>query len=111
MSPREFADYLKLHACGEDRAISARNLALSRALNDRECRDLAEAAAKEGLPICTSGQGYYWPKDKREVYVCTDRLDHQAKSMLARSGNLRKAGERIFGTNDLFPSARGAANA
>lgn len=69
---------------GEENAITGRELGIP----GSELRYYINKLRKAGHPICSSGNGYWWAKDKQDVDKVVGSLKARAGSILEVAGYL-----------------------
>jgi len=102
--PNSYVLALLRERVGVDQAISAADLAAKAtayygdAIGEREVRQIVHDLRLEGQPICSSGDGFFWPASLQDVLDTAEReFRSHARSMLMVARRLRQAGNRLFG--------------
>ncbi len=91
-----FVAFLRAHADGRARAVTARRLA-SQGFTDRELRALVNAATEQGVLVCADGAGYFLPRTAEEATPGLQRLESQVRQMRARHARQCRLVAREFG--------------
>lgn len=82
--------YLKVWRTCEDNAINARDLCTMFNLNSRQLRLVIGGLRKDGIPICSSSQGYWYSENPEDITKTIHRLDGQVRNMNNSIAGLRK---------------------
>jgi hypothetical protein len=95
---------IRQRPAGIDNAIGSLGLAdramrlFNKKISTREVRAAVHNLRAEGLPICSSGAGFFWPARYEEVLQTVERSFRVlARSELKTSRLLRDSGRRLFG--------------
>lgn len=91
---REIMCHLRAGYTTEDEAINARELGELYNLTKREIRMVVTALRKEGYPICSSNNGYWYGKNEKDVDKTVKRLEAQIANMQEAVDGLLKGGTR-----------------
>lgn len=75
------ADFLKVYHVGEQAAITATELTASGWGTARQIRREVHRARIGGIPICSSSEGYFYPKTSVEKLSCKKRLTNMGKGI------------------------------
>ena len=87
----DIAEYLKEWRTSEDNAINARDLCTAFNLNSRHLRIIIGGLRKDGVPICSSSQGYWYSTDPEDIEKTIRRLEGQVINMNSVITGLTKA--------------------
>lgn len=86
----DIADYLKEWRTSEDNAINARDLCTMFNLTSRHLRIIVGGLRKDGVPICSSTQGYWYSTEPEDIKKTLQRLEGQVSNMNNSITGLKK---------------------
>ena len=66
MRKNQLQEYLKKHCVGKKRVVSAGTLALALNMHEKELRKLVNRLRREGVPIASGREGYYYASNAGE---------------------------------------------
>lgn len=107
MLKSELAGYLEIFHCGEQYAVSSRELSSAFNIPERELRTVINELRREGVPICSSSNGYFFAESDTELL---QTIGHMASRIAGISGALRglkKARARFDGDQTVLPLEEG----
>ena len=87
--------YLKKHHTGGANAVICKQLQLTFRLPESAIRRYVSTLRKEGVPICSSHFGYFYPETRSEVVDTVMRFDRYRMTLSATSDHLLYAAARI----------------
>jgi hypothetical protein len=104
-----FVAYLRIHARGEDRAITAAKLCPALGLpptaqSRRHLRAAAHHAVESGTLVCSGQNGYWIPASEDEARGTAARLRSEAHEMLKRADETERLAERAFALGRTLPA-------
>lgn len=105
MTNEEFKVELKnilLRHEGKDRAIKSNELCLLLELPDRQVRLLIRELRSDGLPVLSSGEGYFMPINQDELRYCLASM----RSRLIQDA-LTRRDIKVYGERYLTPAEQG----
>lgn len=88
-------DYLKDYHCKEVEAVKSREIGEIFNLSNREVRNLVSKLRQDGVPICSSNNGYWYSEDEADITRTIKRLADQVLNMRLAIDGLRKAKEEL----------------
>ena len=101
MNKREdIRDFLRKYHKGAEKAVYSSEMERLFSVDGRYLRRMISALRKEGCPICSDQNGYYYAKDQRDINATVSRLNDLVTSVSnARTGLLFAS--LADGENDL----------
>lgn len=100
MRKDQLQEYLKKHCVGKKRVVSAGTLALALNMHEKELRKLVNRLRREGVPIASGREGYYYASNAGEVYATIRSLRKMAAGLDAAICGLETALEQFVGDDD-----------
>lgn len=88
-------EYLKEYHAKEADALKSRDLGVLFNLTNREVRNLVSKLRQDGVPICSSNNGYWYSEDAEDITRTIKRLADQVQNMRLVIKGLSKAKEAI----------------
>ena len=76
-------DFLKKYHVGKQAAITASELTSAGWGNARQIRRIVHRARKSGFPVCSTGEGYFYPSGNSEKAICKKRLTNMGKGIFS----------------------------
>lgn len=84
------AEYLRDYHREEDEAIKSRELRGLFNLSDRQVRLVVNDLRRNGVPICSSLEGYWYSEDEADITKTINRMEAQIDNMERSIAGLRK---------------------
>ena len=85
----EICEYLKQFHCGKEKAVFSRELQFIFRIDGRNIRRNVAKLRKEGCPICSDENGYYYAQTQNDINHTVGRLNDLVTSVSnARTGLL-----------------------
>lgn len=75
--------FLKKYHLGVNAAITAPELTSAGWGSPRQIRRKVHAARKNGFPVCSSGEGYFYPHTNVEKSLCKKRLVNMGRGIFS----------------------------
>ena len=100
MEKETIADYLKRYHPGERNAVTSRELETAFGVRGIELRNLINALRREGVPIGSSGSGYFYASTEQEVRATIAHMTHRISGIAAAIHGLTQSLE-AFDTAQL----------
>lgn len=88
-------EYLKEYHCKEAEAVKSRELGTLFNLTNRGVRNLVSKLRQDGVPVCSSNNGYWYSEDEADITRTIKRLADQVLNMRLAIDGLKKAKEAI----------------
>lgn len=83
-----FAEFLKEHHSGKQCAITAKNLKIWG--SGQEIRGIVHKLRKNGIPICSGAEGYYYAENLREIETTLYHLNKRHIGIKIAADGLHK---------------------
>lgn len=88
----DVAEYLQEHHSTEENAVKSRDLCIIfNLIDNRHVRNIVTSLRQEGVPICSSSNGYWYSQDPADVKKTIRRMEGQVNNMNISIEGLRKA--------------------
>lgn len=91
---------------GEGRAVRSKQLQALTGLSERELRKCIETLRREGVPIISSGKGYYLPVDLTELDRFIAKESKRAKSVLFTLREVKRYRRQLALDQEFEPISR-----
>ena len=95
MDQETIADYLKRYHLGQQCAVTSRELEIAFGIRGKELRDLINALRRKGVPIASSGAGYFYAATEQEVRSTIAHMTRRIGGIAAAIRGLTTALERF----------------
>ena len=95
MQKETIAEYLKRYHLGEQNAVTSRELERAFELHGKELRDLINTLRRSGVPIASSGSGYFYTATEQEVRITIAHMTHRISGIAAAIHGLTQALEQF----------------
>lgn len=83
MQKETIAEHLKRYHLGEHNAVTSRELERAFELHGKELRDLINTLRRSGVPIASSGIGYFYAATEQEVRATIAHMTHRIGGIAA----------------------------
>ena len=83
MEKETIADYLKRYHPCEQNAVTSRELETTFGIHGKELRDLINTLRRGGVPIGSSGSGYFYASTEQEVRSTIAHMTHRISGIAA----------------------------
>ena len=83
MQKETIAEHLKRYHLGEQNAVTSRELERTFERHGKELRDLINTLRRSGVPIASSGSGYFYAATEQEVRITVAHMTHRISSIAA----------------------------
>ena len=95
MEKETIAEHLKRYHLGERNAVTSRELETAFDIRGKELRDTVNALRREGVPIASSGAGYFYAANEPEVRATIAHMTHRIGGIAAAIRGLTMALEQF----------------
>ena len=95
MEKERLAEYLEQYHLGEFNAATSRELELTFSIKGIEVRHLVNRLRRDGVPIASSGSGYYYAATEQEVRATIAHLTRRISGIAAAIHGLNRSLERF----------------
>ena len=95
MEKETIADHLKRYHLGERNAATSRELETAFGIRGKELRDLVNTLRRSGVPIASSGAGYFYAATEQEVRATIAHMTHRIGGIAAAIRGLTQALEQF----------------
>ena len=95
MQKETIAEYLKQNHIGEQNAVTSRELEIAFEIRGKELRDLINTLRRSGIPIASSGNGYFYAASEQEVRATIAHMTHRISGIAAAIRGLTQALEQF----------------
>ena len=95
MQQETIAEHLKHYHFGERNAVTSQELELAFAIRGKELRNLVNTLRCSGIPIASSGNGYFYAATEQEVRSTIAHMTHRIGSIAAAIRGLTQALEQF----------------
>ena len=95
MQKETIAEYLKQSHLGEQNAVTSRELEIAFEIRGKELRDLINTLRRSGIPIASSGNGYFYAAYEQEVRATIAHMTHRISGIAAAIRGLTQALEQF----------------
>ena len=89
MEKERLAEYLEQYHLGEFNAATSRELELTFGIKGIEVRHLVNQLRRDGVPIASSGSGYFYAATEQEVRATIAHLTRRISGIAAGNGSTR----------------------
>ena len=100
MEKETIADHLKRYHPGEQNAVTSRELESAFGIRGKELRDVINTLRRSGVPIGSSGNGYFYAVTEQEVRSTIGHMTHRIGGIAAAIHGLTMALEQ-FDTDQI----------
>ena len=77
----DLLEYLQENHTEENKAVGARELSMLFNTTQRGIRALVTELRKEGYPVCSSNNGYWYSEDEEDIRKTVARMEAQREKM------------------------------
>ena len=91
MQKKGIAEYLKRHHRGEKNAVTSRELETAFDVKGKDLRNIINALRRDGVPIASSGSGYFYAATAQEVRHTIAHMTHRISGISAAIRGLTRA--------------------
>ncbi len=95
MQKETIAEYLKQSHLGEQNAVTSRELEIAFEIRGKELRDLINTLRRSGIPIASSGNGYFYAASEQEVRATIAHMTHRISGIAAAIHGLTQSLEQF----------------
>ena len=88
MQKETIAEHLKRYHLGEENAVTSRALETAFGVCGKELRDRINTLRRGGVPIASSGSGYFYAATAREVHATIAHMTHRVGGIAGLTGAL-----------------------
>jgi len=107
MEKETIAEHLKRYHLGERNAATSRDLETAFDIRGKELRDLVNTLRRSGVPIASSGAGYFYAATEQEVRATIAHMTHRIGGIAAAIRGLTQALEQFdTAQTTLLPEER-----
>jgi len=90
MEKERFIGYLKTYHLGAERAIKSKILESLFDMKGKELRNLVNVLRRDGIPICSDGNGYFYAKDEQEIRTTIKHMKNRIAGINAAINGLQQ---------------------
>ena len=91
MNKESIRSHLRTHCLGRKRAASSLSLETTLEISGNKLRKQVNALRREGVPIASSGEGYFYAETAAEVYGTIRSLQKMRRGLDAAIAGLEQA--------------------
>ncbi len=95
MQKERLAEYLEQYHLGAPNAATSRELEVAFSIKGIEVRQLVNGLRRAGIPIASSGSGYYYAASEQEVRATIAHLTRRISGIAAAISGLNHSLERF----------------
>ena len=95
MEKESIAEHLRRYHLGERNAATSRELETAFGIRGKELRDLVNALRRDGVPVASSGVGYFYAETEQEVRATIAHMTHRISGIAAAIRGLTMALEQF----------------
>ena len=95
MEKTQLKEHLKHYHLGERSAVTSRELETAFGIRGKELRDLVNTLRRSGVPIASSGAGYFYAATEQEVRATIAHMTHRIGGIAAAIRGLTQALEQF----------------
>lgn len=106
MEKETIAEHLKRYHHGERNAVTSRELENALDIRGKELRDLVNALRRDGVPIGSSGSGYFYAATEPEVRATIAHMTHRISGIAAAIRGLTQTLEDFDTAQTRLPLER-----
>ena len=110
MQKERLAEFLERYHLGASNAATSRELEIVFSVKGIEIRQVVNALRREGIPIASSGAGYFFAETEQEVRDTIAHLTHRISGISAAIRGLNHATERFDTAQTCLPLNGGDAS-
>lgn len=103
MEKEWLAEYLEQYHLGEFNAATSRELELTFGIKGIEVRHLVNQLRRDGVPIASSGNGYFYAATEQEVRATIAHLTRRISGIAAAIRGLNRSLERFDTEQTCLP--------
>ena len=103
MEKERLAEYLEQYHLGEFNAATSRELELTFGIKGIEVRHLVNQLRRDGVPIASSGNGYFYAATEQEVRATIAHLTRRISGIAAAIRGLNRSLERFDTEQTCLP--------
>jgi len=89
MLKEQLAEYLHRYHHGAENAVTIRELEHTFCVSGKELRDIVNGLRREGIPIASDQNGYFYAKTEAEVRLTIRHMRSRVSGIRAAIGGLR----------------------
>lgn len=95
MQKETIAEHLKKYHLGEQNAVTSQELEIAFDIKGIELRNLINTLRRSGIPIASSGNGYFYAATEQEVRATIAHMTHRISGIAAAIHGLTQALEQF----------------
>ena len=95
MEKETLAKHLKRYHYGAANAVTSRALERTYSVKGKELRDTVNALRRDGVPVASSGVGYFYAETEQEVRATIAHMTHRISGIAAAIRGLTMALEQF----------------
>ena len=95
MNKEKVFGYLCAYCCGRKHAASSQTLEKKLDVSGNELRKQVNALRREGVPIASSGEGYFYAENAAEIYATIRSLQKMRQGLDTAIAGLEQALEKF----------------
>ena len=95
MEKETIAEYLKRYHLGEQSAVTSRELEIAFDVRGKDLRNIINALRRGGVPISSSGSGYFYAATAQEVRATIAHMTHRISNISKAIRGLNRALEEF----------------
>ena len=95
MEKTTIAEHLRRYHLGEENAVTSRELEAAFNIRGKNLRNLINTLRRSGVPIASSGSGYFYAATAREVHATIAHMTHRVGGIAAAIRGLTQALEQF----------------
>ena len=107
MQKETIAEHLKRYHLGEQNAVTSRELEIAFGVKGIELRNLINTLRRSGVPIASSGSGYFYAATEQEVRATIAHMTHRISGIAAAIHGLTQALEQFDTAQIRLPMEEG----
>ena len=107
MEKERLAEYLERYHLGASNAATSRELECTFSIKGIEVRHLVNSLRREGIPIASNSQGYFYAADQQEVQATIAHMTHRISGIAAAIRGLTRSLEQFDTDQTRLPLERG----
>ena len=109
MQTEPISEYLKQYHLGEQNAVTSRELEYAVNLQGKELRTLINTLRRSGIPIASSGSGYFYAATEQEVRATVAHMTHRIGGIAAAIRGLTASLEQFDTAQMRLPMEGGGS--
>jgi len=110
MQKETIAEHLKRYHLGEQNAVTSRELEIAFDIRGKELRDVINTLRRSGVPIASSGSGYFYAATEQEVRATIAHMTHRISGIAAAIRGLTQALEQFDTDQIRLPLDKGVGS-